>query len=588
MSEVLTRLGQRKLAHWALTYLAGAWVVLQVLALFAESLAWPAIVMRMAMPLAGAGFLATLILGWYHGEQGRQRVSATELLMLAAVLLIAGVGVYWARGARRVGADATTSADLPARRVTTYKASIPVLPFDDLAAPQESYFGEGLTEEIIGRLAEIPGLKVISRHSAVVLKRSGLTLPQIADSLGVQHILEGSVRRDNERVSVRAQLIDPRSDTQLWSQRYDRELKDIMAVQDEIAHEVSSAMLRAVNLVARSSTGTLNPRAFDAYLRGRQAVGTGTLAGLSQAAAAFRESIRLDSTYAPAYAGLAEANMSTVSFGYRTAQSSYELAGRALLLADRAVAMDPTLPDGFAVRGFVRQWTGADSAAILGDFARALELQPNSIRSRLWYATALSADGRDDEALREAAIAAELDPLTPRLLYAYSGIALAAAKDDLALAEAERARVLEPNLTAPRRRRLAALILLNRRDCVEHVEDAPLGLQAVCWSLAGNESKASDLLQRASDERFLENASYAEYEAIAAYYAWRGDAKKCVAWLRRGVQLSPYVMNPRMTGSAFYDRMWQDPEFRRAFEGLKAEIRRRVASEVRRLASAPL
>ncbi|MGQ0812882.1 MAG: hypothetical protein ACT4O1_00245 [Gemmatimonadota bacterium] len=185
---MLARLKQRKLAQWALAYLAGAWLLLQVADVVGERFGWSPAVMRALIILLGIGFFAVLIIAWYHGERGVQRVSGPELLTLTALFVIAG-GVFAFVGDEQPspGNVATSSPQKtePTADRPDYQASVAVLPFDDFGGVEDDYFSEGITEEIISELAKVKELKVISRTSVVAVKNSRLTLPQIADTLGV-------------------------------------------------------------------------------------------------------------------------------------------------------------------------------------------------------------------------------------------------------------------------------------------------------------------------------------------------------------------------------------------------------------------
>ncbi|HEU4525957.1 MAG TPA: serine/threonine-protein kinase, partial [Gemmatimonadales bacterium] len=219
--------------------------------------------------------------------------------LLAIVLLIL-MFTY-----RRRGDDAR-----PSQAEGPYTASVAILPFDNIGGTEaDEYFGEGITDEIINQLAQVESLKVISRTSVMALKNSTLTLPQIADTLGVRHIVEGAVRRQGSRVRVTAELIEAASDAHLWSGTFEGDLADSFRVQEEIARKVSGELLSNIRGLRPMARGAMPSKsaAFDALLLGRHQLERRSPEALAGATQAFRQAIQLDSGYAPAYAGLSTA-----------------------------------------------------------------------------------------------------------------------------------------------------------------------------------------------------------------------------------------------------------------------------------------
>src|SRR5690348_11259726 len=207
MAELLARLKQRKLVQWALAYLAGAWAVLQALGLAADSYDWPHRVMQIAFAAIAVGFAIALVLAWYHGEKGRQRVSGAELLLIALVLAIGG-GLLWRfeRNATSTSLNfhAAANPDAAASAVSADRRSIAVLPFENLSSDRDNaYFAAGMQDEILTRLSKIGTLRVISRTSTLPFASHPENLPEIARKLGVANILEGSVQREIGRASCR-------------------------------------------------------------------------------------------------------------------------------------------------------------------------------------------------------------------------------------------------------------------------------------------------------------------------------------------------------------------------------------------------
>ena len=225
----MSKWSERKLAQWGLAYLAGAWVCLQVLQYLADSFAWPPQVQRVAAVLAVVGLVVVLVLAWFHGEHGRQRVSATEAVLLALVLLAGGALAWVFRG--ETGEPALKEGGQPVV-LPVEQNSIAVLPFTESTNSQEDdYFGDGIAEEILDALAKTPGLRVAARASSFSFKGGNASVEEIGRKLHVAHVLDGSVRRDGNLVRITVQLVDAANGYQLWSEKFDRELKDIFTVQ---------------------------------------------------------------------------------------------------------------------------------------------------------------------------------------------------------------------------------------------------------------------------------------------------------------------------------------------------------------------
>src|SRR6266550_2741815 len=235
MSEFLQRLKQRKLVQWTVAYVAAAFALLQGIDIVAQRFGWPEQTMRLVIIALSVGLFVTLVLAWYHGERGAQRVTGTELIILALLLSLGGVFLWRFAAAARPRPNEFNSVIAP--------KSIAVLPFENLSDDKSnSYFAEGVQDEILTRLAKVADLKVISRSSTQHFKSSPDNLPQIAKQLGVTNILEGSVQKANDQVRVNVQLINALTDAHLWAETYDRKLTDIFAVESEIAKTIADTL----------------------------------------------------------------------------------------------------------------------------------------------------------------------------------------------------------------------------------------------------------------------------------------------------------------------------------------------------------
>ena len=279
---------------------------------------------------------------------------------VAAVALAASMLFPWKPASRSRDPTPAIRAD-PAAPAAGYRSSIAVMPLAKYSSDSQSAFlSEGITEEIIAQLAGIRGLKVISRTSVVALAQKGLTVPQIAETLGVRHVLEGSVQRAGDRIRITLQLIDAGTDAHLWAESYDRSLKDVIALRREIAGKVAGALAMAVPGIeaAPAGEGVETSAAYEAYLRGSYWLGRTSPEGLDQAITAFEEATRLDSAYAPAYAGLSTALRQWVTLGYRGGREPYATFTRASAMADRALALDSGSRRGTSPGRWCGSWDG--------------------------------------------------------------------------------------------------------------------------------------------------------------------------------------------------------------------------------------
>ena len=277
-NSLWNRLRRRKVVQWGIVYAAGAWGLLQGLEYVTSTFDWPRQIQQFATLGLLIGLPVVLVTAWYHGDQGRQRVSAAELAIISLLFLLGG-GIFWRYDK---ASDAPSPATAPGATVQTTEqaadakietASIAVLPFADLShAHDQEYLGDGLAEEILNQLAQVPALRVVGRTSSFSFKGKNEDLRTIGAKLGVAHLLEGSVRKDGNQLRVTAQLVRADDGTHLWSKTYARELHDVFTLQDDIARDVVQALSVKLDAVTlnRAQGGTTNVDAYDRYLRWRQ------------------------------------------------------------------------------------------------------------------------------------------------------------------------------------------------------------------------------------------------------------------------------------------------------------------------------
>jgi TolB-like protein/DNA-binding winged helix-turn-helix (wHTH) protein/Tfp pilus assembly protein PilF len=291
--------------------------------------------------------------------------------------------------------------------------SLAVLPLENLSGDKEQeYFADGMTDALTTDLAQIGSLRVISRTSAMQFKGSKESLPQIGRDLKVDAIVEGTVSRGERRLRITAQLIEASSDHHLWARTYERDLKDVLALQDEIAQDIAEQIRVRLTPKERSllmQVHAVDPEAHDAYLRGRYWLHTKTLEGLQKGVDYFQKAIAKDSAYARAYAGVAD---SFVFMGWAYHFPAKEAFPKAKEAALKALELDPSLAEAHASLAIVKftydwDWSGAED-----EFKQAIGLNPNYRMAHQYYSYYLMAMGRFDEAVNEAERAHDLDPYT--------------------------------------------------------------------------------------------------------------------------------------------------------------------------------
>ena len=229
-----TRLRRRKVVQWGVAYAAGAWLLMQVLEYFSGTYDWPRQLQQLTTLALLIGLPIVLVLAWYHGDRGQQRITHPEFAILTLLLLLGG-GAFWYYQRTSETATAATPPS-PTAVATATDRSIAVLPFVNMSGdPANEYFSDGVTEELLTRLTLIPQLQVTARTSSFHFKGKNEDIKKIGDALGVRHVLAGSVRRQGDRIRVTAQLVNAESGYQVWADTFDRQLTDVFAIQDEIA-----------------------------------------------------------------------------------------------------------------------------------------------------------------------------------------------------------------------------------------------------------------------------------------------------------------------------------------------------------------
>ena len=441
--SLFSELKRRNVLRVAIAYVAVSWLIIQVVeTLFPVFELSPASIRLVAIALF-IGFPLVLIFSWLYEltpeglklEKDVDRTASVvhhtgkKLDRAIIVVLTLSLG-YFAVDKFLLDpsrdAEIVREAEQRGRSEALVESfgenSIAVLPFVNMSDNKSNeYFSDGISEELLNLLSQIPKLRVISRSSSFSFKGKDISIPAIAEQLNVAHVLEGSVRRDGDRVRITAQLIEARSDSHLWSETYDRKLDDIFAVQDEISAAIVVALKERLGLQLEAVPrviGAIQSEAHDAFLRGRYLRAQRTIVGVEGAVSEFEKAIVLDPDYALAHAELA---ISALFLAHYDALTLNEAIAIAVPHAERAMVLDPTLAEAHAAKGLLSGRQDNPEEALV-HLKRAIQINPNYSNAYNWMAAVLGEKlGRYDEGFAAFEMAVRLDPLSIGATYNYIG-----------------------------------------------------------------------------------------------------------------------------------------------------------------------
>jgi TolB-like protein/Flp pilus assembly protein TadD len=421
-------LKRRNVYKVAVAYAVVAWLLLQAASIFFPAFDAPPWVMKIFIIVIIFGFPVALIFSWAFEitpegikleseiepsksiarRTGRKIVAVT----IALAVVAAGLFVYQLVRSKNTITPRQDASAARTETATVSNKSIAVLPFDNLSRdPDNAYFCEGVQDEILTRLAKVADLKVISRTSTQHFKSTPDNLPQIAKQLGVAHILEGSVQKASDQVRVNVQLINALTDAHLWADTYDRKLTDIFAVESEIAKTIAETLQARLTGSEKSSiakTPTVNPEAYELYLKGRFFSEKRTGADLRKSIGYYDQAIVKDPNYPLAYVGLADSYMLLSPYGAISPKESIPPAKAAL---KKALELDDSLAQAHASSGLLATLE-LDLNRGITELERAIQLNPNYATAHHWLALPLHAIGQSDRGIAEGKRAIELDPLS--------------------------------------------------------------------------------------------------------------------------------------------------------------------------------
>ena len=555
----LRTLKERRLVQWCLAYLAGAWLVLQVVSTLAGPWSIPGFVERAIAILLFFGFFVALTLAWYHGEKGRQRISGAELLILAALFGLSGIGLSFISeddaGLLEPARDSSSQArGIDARTVA-------VLPFTDLSPGQDyQYFADGVAAEIVSALTQSGSVRVASRTSSFSMR--GMPIAEIGSALSVATVLEGSIRVDGDMLRISVELVDAANGFQVWAQQFDRQSEGILQIQAEI----SSAIVRELSGEQPSTeAGLIDPVAYDNYLQARYFWNQRDPADLASAVTLFQRAIELAPTYVRAYTGLADTYAVMGYWQYLPPEESFPEAER---ISRVALELQPGMADALATIAYVKLYYDWDweSAELL--FKEAIAANDQYPVAHQWYANLLVVLGRWSEAEEQIRISMGLDPLSLIARTVQPWVLYYAREYERALRSINDTISLDPRFslapyvkgwilqqTGDLNEAIAALqtsVELSGRSAVS------LAALAHAYALSGEQREARMILAELMDASRTRNPP--AYE-IAKVYLALGEENEMYSWLDRAYasrsnQLIFANVDPQL------DRVREDERFR--------------------------
>jgi serine/threonine-protein kinase len=480
------------------------------------------------------------------------------------LLIVLGVGLFlFAHRSRQTGPGiAANEAGASANN-----KSIAVLPFVDLSqGKDQEYFCDGISEEILDALAKVEGLRVVARTSAFSFKGKNADVSEIAQKLNVRNVLEGSLRRDGNRIRISAQLIDTRDGFHLWSETYERELQDVFAMQDEITRAIVNA-LKIKLAVALPVHKQPNTEAYDLYLKGRYFLNRKNEADARKAIDYFEQALAKDPNDAPAYAGLADSYSSFVfPLGVVTPREAMPKAKEA---AQRALAIDNALGEAHASLAYIAFFYDWDWAAAERGFKRALELNPNNADTHHWYSHFLMGQGRIEESLIQSKRALELSPFDILFNIHLGWHYFYARQYDQALEQIEKTVEMDKNfaqtypwlgLILEQKGRYAEAIAAFQNAIKLFPEGSSIAEAELAhvYAVSGNREEAQKIIAELQE---LAKTKYVSSFQIAAIYAGLGEKDQAFAWLEKAQEeRSDGLVN--LKAEQRFDSLRSDPRFK--------------------------
>jgi TolB-like protein/Tfp pilus assembly protein PilF len=555
IGNFFAELKRRNVYKVAIAYAVVSWLLIQAASIFLPAFNAPQWAMQIVILILVVGFPIALVFSWAfeitsEGIKLESEIEADDsithhtgrkIVALTIVLAVIAAGLFVFQFIR--SKSTSTSAARFAPDTTITNKSIAVLPFDNLSRdPDNAYFVEGIQDEILTRLAKIADLKVIARSSTQRFQNRG-DLPQIAQQLGVAHLLEGSVQKVNDQVRVNVQLIKAANEAHLWAEVYDRKLTDIFAVESEIAKTIADtlrAKLTGTEQQVIAARPTENTEAHQLYLKGRFFWNKRTGNDLKKSLDYFQQAIAIDPNYALAYAGVADAYVFLPGY---TAGAPRDYYPKAMAAAKRALELDDTLAEAHTTLALAIWYYDFDFSQANREFQRAIELNPNYATGHQQYGNnTLSALGRFDDAIAEGKRAVELDPLS-LVINADLGMNYCYARRyDEAIAQLRKTLEMDPgyyyahvNLGQVLAAKRAFDEAIGEYQKARALNDDPfvLGLLGHAYASSGNKTEALKILDQLKE---VSRQRYVSMFSFAIVYLALGDKQEALRWLEQSYQ----------------------------------------------------
>lgn len=579
MRKFMEELTRRNVARVALVYIIAGWLTMQVVDVMFPALQLPEWLVSAVAAFVIIGFPFAIIFAWAFemtpdGIKREKDVDRSESItpqtgqkLNHTALIILGIAVAFLLIDKFViQPDVEEEVAVVA---TEEKPSIAVLPFVNMSGDIENeYFSDGLSEELLNVLAKIPQLHVAGRTSSFKFKGTNEDLRVIGEALNVAHVLEGSVRESNGRLRITAQLINTTSGFHLWSERYDRDLTDIFAVQDEIAGRVVEA-LKAHFLgakVATATQGTTNVEAYNQFLRGNYFIDDSSEENLAKARSAYESAIALDPNFARAYAGLATALQQTYSGWVSSSGGSFiDNFEQIRVVADKAMEVDPENPDSLIAQTIVALLIDWDLPASRAFTARALEISPNNLTALSWNGSNLIFLHEFDEAETLLFTALDVDPLSLATLRLLGDLYMVTDRCSLAIETYQRALSLAPE-TGRFYGRIARCKYFQGDVAAAKEFNAK---EPVVWVRETNEliflrREGETEEWRAAVSRYEQEYGFGNSYQMAEIYADSGDLDRTFEWLDHTARVKdpggPWALIMPFFNEAKKDPRWAEYE----------------------------
>lgn len=562
---LLSELRRRNVHRMAALYLVAAWLIMQVTEVLMALVRLPTATGAVILILLAMGFPIALIISWIYeltpegltlekdvkpGESITQ-VTRRRLDFIVIALLCAAVIVF-----------AYDKWGISGPPIT----SLAVLPLDNLSVdPQQRYFADGMTDVLTTELAQINGLRVTSRTSAMRFENSKKSLPEIARELKVDAIIEGSVQADDDDIRLTLQLVDGRTDRHLWSKSYHRDLQDVLTLQGEIAHTIAEEV--QITLTPRSAARLARERTADAAALRLWVIGNYHLKSYSfdKALQAFSEASSRDPDFAEAYAGIAQAY--TYIGGWYASGNPATVLPLARSAAEQAIRLDPELAEAHFALGEIHKfewnWEAAEQ-----EFRIGAEMNPSDTTGLWLYVNFLGSMGRFDEAIEIGMRVIELDSFSPTAHTGLGQALLYAGRREDAHKQYEKALRLEPDLfwthfllaefhIGNGEYHKATPYLEKLEQKLEATPPSILGLFGYLYTIAGRPEDANAILANLLDRRETE---FVPASALAYIYAGLKDYESALTWLKLAYEERNYQLT-WLNEDYFWDNLRDDPRF---------------------------